>query len=146
MFKHLLIPTDGSELAQRAVRAGIDLAAALQAQVTLVTVSKPWRIFSADPLVVADRTELEYLKDSARIGKERLRPGEEYAQSKGVKARALHIYEEHVWQAIIDAAHADICDLVFMASHGHKGAVTFVLGSQTAKVLVHSTLPVLVYR
>jgi nucleotide-binding universal stress UspA family protein len=146
MFRHLLIPTDGSEAAQKAVRAGIDLAEALKAAVTLVTVSKPWRIASLDPLVASATDEQSYLKDSTRLARERLKAGEDYALAKRVKVRSVHVYEEHVWKAIIEEARANVCDLIFMASHGRKGTLALVLGSETAKVLVHSTLPVLVYR
>jgi nucleotide-binding universal stress UspA family protein len=146
MFRHLLAATDGSELAQKAARAAIDLAVTLKAAVTLVTVSKPWRVVSLDPLIASEANELEYLKDSARLARERLKPGEDYALSKGVKLRSVHVYEEHVWKAIIDEARANVCDLVFIASHGRKGTVALLIGSETAKVLTHSTLPVLVYR
>jgi nucleotide-binding universal stress UspA family protein len=54
--------------------------------------------------------------------------------------------EQHIYQAIIDAASARTCDLIVMASHGRRGVSAVVLGSETVKVLTHSKIPVLVYR
>jgi nucleotide-binding universal stress UspA family protein len=146
MFKHMLVPTDGSSASIRAIEQGIDLAKAIGARITFLTVSRPWKLFSLDPLLVGARNEKEYLEESARFAALRLNVGEELAKSKGVQATAVHMYEEHPWKAIVDEAKRVGCDLIVMASHGHKGTVALVLGSETLKVLTHAAIPVLVMR
>jgi nucleotide-binding universal stress UspA family protein len=146
MFRHLLVPTDGSPASVHAIEASVNLAKSLGARITFLTVSKPWKIFSLDPLVVADTDERKYLEDSARLAALRLKVGEDLAKAKGVTAAAIHMYEEHPWKAIIDEATRLDCDVISMASHGHKGTVGFVLGSETVKVLTHAKIPVLMMR
>jgi nucleotide-binding universal stress UspA family protein len=146
MFKHLLVPTDGSPASVRAIEASVNLAKAVNARITFLTVSKPWKIFSLDPLIAAATNEKEYLEESARLARIRLDVGEVLAKSKGVQATAVHMYEEHPWKAILDEAKRVRCDLIEMASHGHKGTVAMLLGSETLKVLTHAEMPVLVMR
>lgn len=83
MFKHMLIPTDGSSTSVRAIEAGVNLAKALNARITFLTVSKPWKLFSLDPLIAVSTNEKEYLEDSARLAEIRLNVGEVLAKSKG---------------------------------------------------------------
>jgi len=71
---------------------------------------------------------------------------EEAAKAAGVTCEAVHVENEHPYKAIIDIANAKSCDLIVMASHGRRGISAVVLGSETVKVLTHSTIPVLVYR
>ena len=68
------------------------------------------------------------------------------AKSAGVACDTRHVKHDHIYEAIIDAASARRCDLIVMASHGRRGVSAVVLGSETVKVLTHSTIPVLVYR
>ena len=68
------------------------------------------------------------------------------AQSAGVPCETRHVEHEHVYQAIIETAASNGCDLILMASHGRRGVSAIVLGSETVKVLTHSKIPVLVYR
>lgn len=145
MYQHILIPTDGSELSAKALREGIDLAKSVNAKVTLFTSSLPYHAFAAEPSLVVDTPE-RYTVEVEERAKLRLKPGEEYAASVGVKTATRHVYAEHPFQAIIDASRKEGCDLVCMASHGRKGIAAFVLGSETAKVLTHSKVPVLVCR
>lgn len=145
MYQHILIPTDGSDLSAKAVREGIDLAKSVNARVTLFTASLPYHAFAAEPSLVVDTPE-KYSREVEERAKQRLRFGEEYARSVGVKSCTRHVYAEQPFQAIIDASRKEGCDLVCMASHGRKGIAAFVLGSETAKVLTHSKVPVLVCR
>lgn len=142
MFEHLLIPTDGSEPSRKGLRTGVDLAATLAARVTLLTVSAPYASLALDPL---PPPESEYLARTERAARVRLRDGEEYALARGVPVRSIHMYDEP-WRAIVDAAKQEGCDLVCMASHGRRGLVTFVIGSQTRKVLTYAAVPVMVVR
>jgi nucleotide-binding universal stress UspA family protein len=146
MFKHMLIPTDGSSASVRAIEAGVNLAKALDARITFLAVLNPWKLFSLDPLVVKGTTEKQYLEESARIGRMRVNVGEELAKSKGVQANGVLMYEDDPWKAIVDESTRLGCDLIAMASHGHKGTVAMLIGSETLKVLTHASIPVLVMK
>jgi nucleotide-binding universal stress UspA family protein len=144
MFRHILIPTDGSDIARAAVRQGIDLAKWLGASVTLVTVSRRFHIVQVeDPTLLVD-AEKDFLRATARIAESFLRPGEEYADMKGVPGTSLHVYDDQPWRAIVDAAHEGGCDLIFMASHGHRGLAAVIPGSTAYKVVTHARIPAVV--
>jgi nucleotide-binding universal stress UspA family protein len=145
MYKHILIPTDGSDLSQRTVREGVDFAQSIKAQITFLTASAPFKVFATDPLVVTDTADT-YAKDAEKIAQLRFKDATEYARQRGVTAVAQHVYAEHPYEAIIDAAGKNECDLIFMASHGRKGVKGLLLGSETNKVLTHSKIPVQVCR
>ena len=146
MYKHILIPTDGSKLSEKAVRAGIDLARSVNAQVTLFTASVPFHAVVTESVLVPRNTASEYARLAEEHAAERLKPGEAYARSHGVPVRTEHVYAEFPHEAIVDAVQRDHCDLVCMASHGRKGLASVLLGSETHKVLTHSKIPVLVCR
>lgn len=142
MYKHILIPTDGSELSNRTLRQGIDFAKENGAEVTLLTCSLPLRALG--PQVHLDPDE--YAKSTAQVARERFQDAADYAKSQGVKASLRHVYDERPADVIVDTARREACDLVFMASHGRRGLEALVLGSETRKVLSESKLPVLVCR
>jgi nucleotide-binding universal stress UspA family protein len=146
MFKRILIPTDGSLASIQAMHAGVDLAKGLAATVIFITVSKPWSVFSLDPIVLSVTSEKKYLEDTARVAGVRLAACEEYARSNGVNARSVHVYEEPVWKAIVEEARNLQCDLIHMAAHGRRGGAALVIASTTARVLTHAPAPVLVHR
>jgi nucleotide-binding universal stress UspA family protein len=145
MYKHILIPTDGSELSKRAVHEGVDFAKSINAQVTFLTASLPFKVFATDALVVSETPET-YNQGAEKVAQRRFADATEYARQKGVTAIAQHVFAEHPFEAIIDTAKKNHCDLIFMASHGRKGVKGLVLGSETNKVLTHSKIPVQVYR
>ena len=145
MYKHILIPTDGSPLSEDAVKQGLALAKTLNAKVTAVTVTPPFHVFAADPAMVTDTRE-QYEKDAAAMGHRRLRFARDAASVAVVACDVVHTVAEHPYAAIIDAATARGCDLIVMASHGRKGFTGLVLGSETLKVLTHSKIPTLVTR
>ena len=145
MFKQILIPTDGSVLSLIAIGPAIALAKAFSAGITGVTVSTPYHILTADPVMVAD-TEERYQRDCAKRAERDLAPIKEAARSAGLQYNSVHVYEDRVHEAIIGAAAKQGCDLVVIASHGRKGASALLLGSETTKVLTHSKVPVLVVR
>ncbi len=145
MYKHILIPTDGSELSRKAIREGIDLAKSINAQVTLFTTTPPFSLMPTDVLVSADTPE-SYTYDADRLARARLAVGEAYAKEKGVCSISQHVYAERPFEAIVAAAPRNQCDLILMASRGLKGLKGIVLGSETNKVLAHSKIPVLVCR
>ena len=145
MYKHILIPTDGSPLSETAIRQGIAFAKSMQARVTAMIVSIPFHAFALDPVMVSD-TPGQYEKDCEALAEKALGVAKAEASVAGVPCETLHVQAPHPYEAIIDAARKGGCDLVFMASHGRRGVSALVLGSETMKVLTHSKIPVLVCR
>jgi nucleotide-binding universal stress UspA family protein len=146
MFKHLLIPTDGSELGTKAVHAGVDFAAWAKAKVTVITVSEPFQLVTVDDPYFYVQTQEQYLKATAEFAQKVLHAAEVRAQAKGVTVDTLHVHDSNIYKAILNAAAKAGCDLVFMSSHGRRGVAAVLLGSVTTKVVTHATLPVMVYR
>ena len=145
MFKNILIATDGSELALKAIEHGIALAKFIGAKVTVVTVSLPFHVFTLDPLVVEDTADL-YKKRMQENATKLLATVASAAKGAGVACETVHVEHEHPYRAIIDTASSRGCDLITMASHGRRGVSALLLGSETVKVLTHSKIPVLVHR
>jgi nucleotide-binding universal stress UspA family protein len=145
MYKHILLPTDGSELSQNAVREGIALAQALKARVTGVTVTAPFHIFAIDPLMVTD-TPATYEAHMAALAERYLQSVSDTAKAAGVECETVRVVHASPAEAIIETAAAKNCDLISMASHGRRGLSAILLGSETMKVLTHSSIPVLVHR
>lgn len=148
MYDHILIATDGSDLARKGVDKGLALAARLGAKVTIVSVTAPLdaRAASAareagvkDPAVRYDQTvDAEMAKRFASI--------RQRAAEKGVAVDLTHEIDDHPAEAIVRLADRLDCDLIVMSSHGRRGMRRLVLGSQTAEVVTSTTRPVLVIR
>ena len=145
MYKHILIPTDGSELSTKAVAQGIRFAKSIGASVTALTVSPNFHTFSLQPGSVSDTPD-SYQSDCEAHARTVLGPIEDAARSAGIAFEAAHVYSDHPHEAIIQSAKRKDCDLIFMASHGRRGISALLLGSETAKVLTHTKIPVLVCR
>ncbi len=145
MYKHILIATDGSELAQKAAEQGLALAAALGTKVTAVTVTEPWEaVVVAEAAVVfsPDHYDESVTASAANI----LRGVLEAAEQHGVACEILHVKDQFPAEGIVDTAKHLGCDLIVMGSHGRRGVMRFLLGSQANRVVTHSTVPVLIYR
>lgn len=145
MYKHLLIPTDGSELSAKAEAAGLTLAKALDAKVTVLTVTPPFQFIGTEPMMLV-ATEPEYEKAQAARAQKTLERVKTTAAAVGVPVETFRVVNSHPFEAIIATAKERGCDLVFMASHGRRGVSGLILGSETTKVLTHCKVPVLVYR
>ena len=145
MYKHILIPTDGSPLSKEAVRQGMALAKSLGAKTTVITVSPRFHTMAVEPAMVVDTPE-EYERECEAVAAKVLGSAEGVASESGVAFRGLHVVHDHPYAAIIEAAQTNQCDLICMASHGRKGLSGLILGSETTKVLTHSKIPVLVCR
>ena len=145
MHKHILIPTDGSELSQNAIDYGMALAKSVNAKVTVLTVSTPFQTFAVEPGLVTDTPE-QYGKRTTTLAAKYLNVAKEAALAAGVSCETMHIEHDQPYLAIIETAARQSCDLIVMASHGRRGISAIVLGSETVKVLTHSTIPVLVVR
>lgn len=146
MFKHILIPTDGSELSERAVTNGIVFARSIGARLTVVTVSAPFHIVTMDAMMVTPETEERYMADMEQLGQERLDAIMEKSKAAGVPCETSHVFDNHPYDAIIATAQAKGCDLILMASHGRRGVAALLLGGETNKVLAHCKIPVLIWR
>jgi nucleotide-binding universal stress UspA family protein len=145
VYKHILIPTDGSDLSNKAVEQGVLFAKEIGAKITALTVTEPFHLLPA-AMSQLEYTPIEYQKFARAYAEEVLGIVSAAAKSAGVDCEPLHSEHEHVYQAIIDAAASRGCDLIVIASHGRHGVSAVVLGSETVKVLTHSKIPVLVYR
>ena len=145
MYTNILIPTDGSELAEKAVQHGIALAKQIGAKATALTVLPPFHIFTTDTQMIED-TPAQYQVRMQKHADKILGAVSHAAQAAGVACELVHVEHEHPYQAIIDTAGSKGCDLIVMASHGRHGISAIVLGSETVKVLTHSRIPVLVHR
>jgi nucleotide-binding universal stress UspA family protein len=147
MFKHILLPTDGSKLSERAVRSGIQFAGRIKARVTALHVIPAFQAFANEgfaPLSLALRKRLE---DEARARATRMLEGiARQARSRKVRCATLTTASDMPYQEIIATARRKKCDLIMMASHGRRGLSSLLLGSETSKVLLHSKVPVLVVR
>ncbi len=146
MFKNILIPTDGSELSQRAVRKAIDLAKLHQASLVGIHVIPDYHLLIAyegafDP-VTEERIE-EEAKTRAEGYLTFVRRG---ADDAGVPCETVCETSDHPYDAILKTADSRGCDLIVMTSHGRKGLAAVLLGSETRKVLTHAKIPVLVVR
>ena len=145
MYANILIPTDGSELAEKAVQHGIALAKRIGTKVTALTVLPPFHVFTTDMQMVED-TPSRYKARMQEHAEKTLGAVAQAAQAAGVACEMVHVEHEHPYQAIIDTAASKGCDLIVMASHRCHGISAIVLGSETVKVLTHSKIPVLVHR
>ncbi|MBI4291080.1 MAG: universal stress protein [Betaproteobacteria bacterium] len=147
MFKHILIPTDGSPVADKAVKAGLELAKALGAKVTGF-----YAIEAIQPQVYGEGYMIdqglvkEFERSAREAGEKHMAAIARTAAVAGVEFSSLVLKAETPYEGIIDAAKKRKCDAIFMASHGRRGLASLIMGSVTHKVLTHSKLPVLVYR
>lgn len=148
MYTHLLIATDGSELATKAVDHGLQLAAAIGAKVTVLTVSEPVVLGTDDAFNLGVLSNLDSELQAARETAARalFAPISERAEALGVPLLTRHVVDRHAADGIVEAAEETGCDLVVMASHGRRGLRRLLLGSQTNEVLGRCQVPVLVVR
>lgn len=145
MYKHILIASDGSELAGRAVEQGLELAKTLGAKVTAITVTEPWTAAVSGEWAVAFPVE-EYEKAAAANATKILAQVTEKAAAVGIACETVHVKDQFAAEGIVDEAKNRNCDLIVMGSHGRRGVVKFILGSQATRVLTHTNVPMLICR
>ncbi len=145
MFKHILIPTDGSDLARKALLYGVQLAKESHAKVTALTVRPPYVVGSMDMIGVIGSQDV-FEAETKNYADYALTQAKMAADAAGVAIDTVQQVGDQPYRAIIDCATANQCDLIVMASHGRRGVAAMLLGSETTKVLTHSAIPVLVYR
>ena len=145
MFKHILLPTDGSPLSEAAVKKGMKFAGSIGAQVTGLYVIDPFHLFAAGAEMLADTRE-RYEQDSRAHARTALSVVYSAAKENGVTCDCITETSSHPYAVIVETAEKRGCDLIMMASHGRHGMQAVLIGSETAKVLTHTRIPVLVLR
>lgn len=146
MYRKILLPTNGSALCESAVKKGIDFARFVGASVVgfhAIPATSYLIYTEAGP---SDVLAEQFEKDAMARGEKLVEAVQSQAQAAGVDCDTLLLTNDHPWEAIIEAANTKGCDLIFMASHGRRGLSALLLGSETARVLTHTSVPVLVYR
>jgi nucleotide-binding universal stress UspA family protein len=149
MYKHILISTDGSDVAQKGVDHGLSLAKSLDAKVIVITVTEPFPFHASAAgagWVPLPEDISGYEEGQKKAADQLLAAVREAAVKMGVAADVLHVPDARPAEAIVKTAKTEGCSLIVMASHGRRGLGRLLLGSQTAEVLAHSPVPVLVVR
>ncbi len=144
MFKRILVPTDGSELTQKAVASAIGLARSLGAALYTLSVKEPFPYSAISEMQPVPPQE--FFDAQERIASERVNAVRAACQAAGQACEAHTVEAVHPWEAIIEHATNNGCDLIVMSSHGRRGVAALLLGSETQKVLTHTSIPVLVVR
>ena len=148
MFKHILVATDGSDLARKGLDHGLALAKMLGAKVTVLTVSEPMRPDAARAAQIAgiENAAIRYDQQIDYLMKDRFAFIEQHAREHDIAVELTHEIDDSPAEAIVRVAKLRNCDLIVMSSHGRRGVQKMLLGSQTSEVLVKTTIPVLVIR
>jgi nucleotide-binding universal stress UspA family protein len=147
MFKHILVPTDGSQLSFETAKKAVDFAKECNARITFFFAKPDYPIaFYGEGALIDPTTPEKFSEMADRQGAEILAQVRSIGEFVGVVCDTRSAVSDVPYQAIIDVADECSCDLIFMASHGRRGISGLLLGSETQKVLTHSTIPVLVFR
>lgn len=148
MYSHILVPTDGSELSIEAARQAIELAKLCKAKMTVIMVSPTYRQLQQDGFIVptADTVRERWEEQMMERAKKPFETICGDAKNAGVECKSMHMFGDAPYEAIIEAANNNGCDMIAMGSHGHGGVKQFFVGSETTRVLSHTKIPVVVYR
>jgi nucleotide-binding universal stress UspA family protein len=147
MFKHILLPTDGSKLSAKAVKRGIDMARKGKGRVTALHVLPEFKLMVDDGITMISPALKKRFDDEGRARAQRLLDEiAREARARGVRCATRCVSGDSPYQEIIRVARKEKCDLILMASHGRRGISSLLLGSETSKVLLHTKVPVLVVR
>ncbi len=147
MFRRILVPTDGSELSTEALKSAVGLAKESGATLVLLNVQPVYRPPIVAEVPVADVfSQEEYEAGARQVADKVLADAQALAAAASVPTQLVPQLDASPWEAIIRVARDEGCDLIFMASHGRRGVVGLLLGSETQKVLTHCKIPVLVHR
>ena len=144
MYQRILIPTDGSEVTAKAVQAAIGLAKLSGAQLVTISVKEPFPYSAISEMQPVPPQE--FFDAQQRIAEARVKSVADAAEACGLSCRGHTVEALHPWEAILDHAKAQGCDLIVMASHGRRGVAALLLGSETQRVLIHSEIPVLIVK
>ncbi len=145
MFKHLLVPTDGSALSEAAIQMTITLAVESGAKITGLHVIPEFHVLAYGTEMIADNED-RIIQTARQRADDYLGVIRRAAAEAGVECNTVAVNRAHPYEAIISVAAEQNCDLIVMASHGRSGMRALLLGSETQKVLTHTQIPVLVVR
>lgn len=147
MYKHILVPTDGSELSLEATRQAIAFARSMNASITFLNVQPDYPVPTlGEGFLIPAETRQEFSRRGEEQAQNILSNASDLAKQEGVPCSAVTLVSDFPYSVIIDTATSAGCDLIFMASHGRRGLSGVLIGSETLKVLTHCKIPVLVYR
>lgn len=149
MYKHILIATDGSELAQKGLEQGLELAAKLGSKVTILTVTEPFPMIATASSAgwIASPKDIEiYNENQGHQAQAILKAASDAAAKHNVKAELKYIDDRWPAEAITEFSEKSDVDLIVMTSHGRRGIGRLLLGSQTSEVLTHTKIAILVVR
>lgn len=147
MFKHILVPTDGSQLSTDTVKRAIAFAKETRAKISFFFAKPDYPVaFYGEGALIDPTTPDKFADMAQQQANEILDANESLAKAEGVDCASVSAVSDIPYEAIIAAAEQVGADLIFMASHGRRGISGLLLGSETQKVLTHSKIPVLVYR
>jgi nucleotide-binding universal stress UspA family protein len=144
MYQRILVPTDGSAITGKAVQSAIDLAKVTGGELFVLSVKEPFPYSAISEMQPVPPQE--FYDAQERIAAERVKSAVDAAAAAGLRVQGHTVEALHPWEAILDHAAANGCELIVMASHGRRGVAAMLLGSETQRVLLHSKLPVLVVR
>jgi nucleotide-binding universal stress UspA family protein len=144
MYKRILVPTDGSDITDKAVQTAVDLGKLTGAEIFIIGVKEPFPYSAISEMQPVPPQE--FFDAQERIASKHVKSAQGVAKAAGLTNQGHTVEALHPWEAIIDHAKSKQCDLIVMASHGRRGVSALLLGSETQKVLTHSDLPVLVVR
>ncbi|MDR2239256.1 MAG: universal stress protein [Zoogloeaceae bacterium] len=147
MFKHILVPTDGSTLSTEAAKKAVSFARETGAKIVFFYARPGYPVaFYGEGALIDPITPEKFAEMAQKQTEEVLAAARTLAADAGVTCTAVSSDSDAPYESIINAAIDNGCDLIFMASHGRRGLSGLLLGSETQKVLTHSKIPVLVYR
>ncbi len=144
MFKRIIVPTDGSDITSKAVGTAIEMAKVHGATLFAISVKEPFPYSAVSEM--QPTPPQEFFDAQERIASTRVKAVLAAAEAAGVPCEGHTVEALHAWEAIMEHAKLKTADLVVMASHGRRGVQALLLGSETQKLLTHSTIPVLVVR
>jgi nucleotide-binding universal stress UspA family protein len=144
MYKRIVVPTDGSDLSKKAVQTAVSLARLSGAELRAISIKEPFPYSALSEMQPVPPQE--FFDAQQRVASARVKAVTDAAAAAGVRCQGYTVEALHPWEAILEHGKAQGSDLVVMASHGRRGVSALLLGSETQKVLTHSTLPVLVVR
>jgi len=144
MYRNILVPTDGSDITEKAVSTAITLAKTLGAKLSAISVKEPFPYSAISEMQPVPPQE--FYDAQERIAAARVKSVVDAAALEGVACTGHTVEALHPWEAITDHAKAQGCDLIVMASHGRRGVSALLLGSETQKVLTHSSVPILIVK
>lgn len=144
MYTRILFPTDGSDITLKALQTALKLAKLTGAELRALAIKEPFPYSAVSEMQPVPPQD--FFDAQERMAAARVKAVNDAATAAGVVCQGHTVEALHAWEAILEHAKGQACDLIVMASHGRRGMTALLLGSETQKVLTHGHLPVLVVR